>query len=416
MLLRAVPRCLAAGAAWILVLVFAVGARGQIVDHEFSGRFSLEGRWHPQSGAYPGQRSHASGFVAAPKLYLEDAGGRSLSLAPYFRFDGADPRRTHFDLHEAYLLLFGAIGNDDWELRLGVDRVFWGVTESRHLVNIVNQIDLVEHPYKEPKLGQPMVHFTWSGDWGVAEVFGMTYHRPRTFPGRHGRLRLPFVVDNEQVSYESDAGRWHPDLAARYSRSIGPLDIGASLFDGTSRDPFPVPGADSSGAPSVVPHYEQIRQFGLDAQLTAGSWLLKLEAIGRSGARNLLGMEEDYAATVFGGEYTFYSVFGTAIDVTLLGEWNHDGRGRNATNIFQKDLFLGARFGFNDVQSTELIASVLGDADHGTRVMTVELNRRITDQWSLRFESIALLGVGKADFTRSTRRDSFVELNLIYNF
>jgi len=74
-------------------------------------------------------------------------------------------------------------------LRLGVDRVFWGVVESRSLVDIVNQTDLVEHPDEKTKLGQPMAHVTWSGDWGALEVFGLTGHRPRTFPGRHGRLR-----------------------------------------------------------------------------------------------------------------------------------------------------------------------------------------------------------------------------------
>ena len=92
---------------------------------------------------------------------------------------------------EAYLLFFGEIRSQEWELRLGVDRVFWGVTESRRLVNVVNQIDLVEHPYKEPTLGQPMVHITLSGDWGAVELFGMTWHRPRTFPGRSGPFAVP---------------------------------------------------------------------------------------------------------------------------------------------------------------------------------------------------------------------------------
>ncbi len=62
-----------------------------------------------------------------------------------------------------------------------------------------------------------------------------------------------------------------------------------------------MPGADRSGAPVLVQHYDQIRQFGLDVQLTVGSWLFKLEAIQRAGARNLLGMEKDYGASVFGG-------------------------------------------------------------------------------------------------------------------
>ena len=402
--------------AGLLIPVSAGGLRAEIVRHETSGRVSFESRWHPQSAAYAGQRSHASGLVVEPEFYLEDQGGRSFHLAPFYRHDAGDPSRTHFDLREAYLLLFGDVANSEWELRLGVDRVFWGVTESRHLVNIVNQIDLVEHPYKEPKLGQPMAHLTFSGDWGTAEVFGLTYHRGRTFPGRFGRLRFPFVVDNDRVTYESDARQWHLDVAGRYSRSFGPLDLGLSVFDGTSRDPFLTLDPDRAGAPALVPYYEQIRQFGLDAQLTAGSWLFKLEAIRRTGARNLLGVEADYSASTFGGEYTFYSVSGSAVDLTLLSEWNYDARRQYATNIFQNDFFLGARIAFNDVQSTEILTSILRDADSSGQVLTLELNRRISDQWSLRLEAIALRGIQEADLTYLTRRDSFVELNLIYNF
>ena len=404
------------GTAWLLVSVCLVGVRAEIVRHEFSGRLSAESRWHPQSAAYAGQRSHASGLVIEPTLYLEDHGGRSLNLVPFFRYDAADPDRTHADLREAYFLMYGQIGNDEWELRLGVDRVFWGVTESRHLVNIVNQIDLVEHPYKEPKLGQPMAHLTWSGDWGTAEVFGLTYHRGRTFPGRFGRLRFPFRVDHDRVSYESGAKQWHLDIAGRYSRSFGPLDLGMSVFDGTSRDPYLMLDLERAEEPALVPYYEQIRQFGLDAQLTAGSWLFKLEAIRRTGARNLIGMEQDYAASSFGGEYTFYAVSGSAVDLTLLSEWNYDARRQYATNIFQNDFFLAARIAFNDVQSTELLTSILRDADSAGQVLTLELNRRISDQWSLRLEAIALRGIQEADLTYVTRRDSFVELNLIYSF
>ena len=179
------PLRAAFGAVWLLALVFAVGARAVTeIDCELSGHVNVESRWFPEAGAHLGQRSHASGFVAASKLYLEDAAGRSLTLAPFFRYDNADPR-------EAYLLLFGEIGDGEWELRVGVDQVFWGVTESQHLVDIVNQVDFVEHPAGEAKLGQPKVHFTWSSDWGVMEILGLPYHRARTFPGRAGRRSQP---------------------------------------------------------------------------------------------------------------------------------------------------------------------------------------------------------------------------------
>ena len=106
------------------------------------GRLSAESRLFPAAPAFSGQRSAANGFVAEPTLYVDNGAGWSFTLVPFFRYDHADPQRTHFDLREAYLLLFG----DGWEVRLGVEQVFWGVAESQRLVDIVNQVDLVEHP------------------------------------------------------------------------------------------------------------------------------------------------------------------------------------------------------------------------------------------------------------------------------
>ena len=417
------------GAVWITASIVTVEAQAGADEDEapltieLSGRLNAESRMFPAAGAFSGQGSLASGFVAEPTLYLESAGGRSFTLSPFLRYDHSDPHRTHFDLREAYLLLFGDAGDGGWEMRLGVGQVFWGVTESQRLVDVVNQVDFVEHPNGEAKLGQPMVHVTWFGNWGTIEVLGMSYHRARTFPGRRGRLRLPVVVDHERVEYESSAGEWHLDFASRYSHSLGPLDLGASVFDGTSREPFLFlrPGGGTGGAPALVQYYGQIRQFGLDAQLTVGSWLFKTEAIRRAGARNLLGREQDYVAAVFGGEYTFYSVAGAGADLSLLGEWNYDGRGPNATpsrspNTLENDIFFATRLAFNDVQSTELTASVLADASRATRALAFEFARRLSNEWSLRAEAVALLSVDEADLHYEMRHDSFIDMSLTFNF
>ena len=312
--------------------------------------------------------------------------------------------------------MFGQRDSGEWELRLGVDRVFWGVAESRHLVDIVNQTDLIEHPDEEEKLGQPMAHLTWSADWGVVEVFGMPYHRARTFPGPGGRLRYLLTVDKDNPLYESRAKQWHFDVAARYSHSFGPLDIGASLFDGTSREPFLQPELNSRGVPVLRPYYEQIRQLGLDAQLTLGAWLLKLETIQRSGASNLRGVKQNYGAMVSGFEYTFYTVGGSDHDISLLGEWNYDGRAGNATNFFDNDVFVATRWAPNDVQGTELLAGIMFDATRSSQVVSLEFNRRITDRWSLSVESIAFPRVDESDILHQTRRDSFFSFSFVYNF
>ena len=403
-----------------LFLAWLPGLQAEIVYRDFSGYVDLEGRWFPEASALAGQGSSVFSFSAASTLFLEDAAGRSLTFTPFLRYDRDDPRRTHFDLREGYALFHGDVGDDLWELRVGVGRVFWGVTESQRLVDVLNQVDLVEHPAGDEKLGQPMAHLTRAGDWGTLELFALSYHRPRTFPGQAGRLRIEPVIDDDTILYESSAEQWHVDVAARYSHSFGRVDLGLSAFDGTNREPWLEWRADSAGL-RLLQRYGQIRQFGLDAQLTAGGWLFKLEALQRSGDRNLLGVGESYAAAVAGGEYAFFSVFGSSIDVTLIAEWNYDARNERATPrrqpiAMQDDLFLAARLGFNDVQGTALTLSLLGDRDHSTRVVAAQFERRLSDQWSLQAEAFELLEIDPLDIIYPMRRDSFAQINVRYFF
>ena len=414
---RALVRFGGALAALALALPPGAGARAQTVD--FSGTLSLQSRWYPESPAFAGQREHASGVVAEPTLYSESAGGVSFTLTPFARYDSADSQRTHADLREAFLLAYGDWGANFWELRLGVDRVFWGVAELHNLVDIVNQFDLIEHPREEAKLGQPMAHVTLSGDWGVAELLALPYHRQRTFAGPSGRLRAGRLILDDALYEDADEER-HLDVAARYSNSVGLMDFGLSAFAGTNREPFFVPVVDPGQIPDdsapLIPYYEQIRQFGLDAQLTVGSWLYKLEAIHRSGASNLLGREEDYRAVILGGERTLYGVFGSVADLALFAEWHDDSRGRWATSAWANDVFVGAFFALNDVASTEIAAGLLGDVSRNYRALSVELRRRLSNNWSMRLELIANVTVDPRDITYDGRQDSFVEFNFSYNY
>ena len=419
----------AAGLALSLFAAFSAAAQAADIEVELSGRFSIESRLYPDSAQHSGQRSHASGFTAKPELYAEDEEGRSITVSPFFRYDSADPRRTHADLREAFLLLYGEAGDGEWELRLGVDRVAWGVAEVRNIVDIVNQTDLVEHPDEKTKLGQPMAHGTWSADWGVLELFLLPWHRERTYPGRAGRLRSEFVVDNDRATYDSAAEERHMDWAVRYSGSFGLVDLGLSYFDGQSREPVlrPVPFDPLQGRfpTALAPHYEKIRQFGLDAQLTTGPWLLKLEAIRRLGASNrprledlkLRYEEDDFGAWILGGEHTLYSVFDTEAEITLLAEWHWDGRGaERATNAFENDLFLAVRLALNDVEGTEFTLSVAEDLDHAGRVFGIEAKTRLSDNWSFELEGTAFHGVGwPDDALYDVRRDTYIGLNLVYN-
>ena len=392
-----------------LLIAAAGGARAEPPD--LSGDVKFQARWYPESPAFPEQRSHAGGLVAEPSLYWETAETASVTVTPMFRFDSADPRRTQADLREAYILMYGDWDENSWEFRLGFDQVFWGVAELNNLVDIINQIDQLGHPRDRPKLGQPMAHLTISGDWGVAESFLMPYHRARTFPARTGRHRSGAVIGQDAL-YESDAEEYHPDLAFRYSNAVGLLDVGLTAFAGTSREPSFVvsPRLDSpptSDAP-LVPYYEQIRQFGIDAQLTTDPWLYKMEAVHRSGARNLLGREQNYAALNVGLERTFGALFGSVADLTLLAEWHYDARGSRATALWANDLFVMGVLALNDVSGTEIVAGVQRDLRYDSRVMNLELKRRLSARWTMRLEAIVNLSTDRHDLAYDGRRDSFL--------
>ena len=396
------------GAAWVSPSTF-----------DFSGEVSLQGRWYPQSPAFEGQSSSNEGLVAWATLYGTVAQNTSFVLTPLYRFDNADSQRTHGDIRDAYLLSYGEWDQTSWEVRLGLGRVFWGVAELHNLVDIVNQLDLVEHPRSRPKLGQPMVHLTISGDWGIVESFLLPYHRKRTFPGPHGRLRSRFPI-LDSATYESNSEERNIDFALRYSNSVGLLDVGLSAFVGTSREPSFVADTQtctlSMGEPSLLPYYEQIKQFGIDAQLTTELLLYKLEAIQRRGLRNLVGREESYRALVLGVEHTVYNLFESSASLTLLGEWLYDERGRRATSVWANDLFVAGFLSFNDVPGTELVVGLLGDLTHNYRALNLEFKRRLSDTWIVRLESIVNLNSDPSDLTYDGRRDSFLGIDLTMSF
>ena len=406
-----------AGIVASLIVASATGIGADTLD--FSGEAGFEARWFPQSPLFEGQRSSTAGLVIEPSLYGEIAERTSLTVSFLYRYDSADSHRTHGDLREAFLMRYGDWGDASWEIRVGVGRVFWGVAELNNIVDIVNQLDLVEHPRNRPKLGQPMVHLTLAGTWGTLESFLLPYHRTRTFPGTAGRLRSRFLIDDDAL-YENSSDSRHVDFAVRYSNSVGLIDFGLSVFDGTSREPSFVVSSEADASPftqgRLTPYYEQIFQFGLDAQFTTERVLYKLEMVEVGGARNIFSEEESYRAFILGAEHSVYSVFGSAASLTLLGEWHYDDRGSRATSVWANDLFLAGFLSLNDVPGTEFVAGLLGDVDHQYRALNLEFKRRLSSNWSLRIESIVILDSDPMDLTYDGRRDSFLGMGLYANF
>lgn len=371
---------------------------------ELTGFAEGEFRYFPQRSIDSRQGENVTASIALePEFYRTwETHQLELTLTPFLRLDSNDSIRTHFDVRELSLQKL----SDQWELRLGVDKVFWGVTESQHLVDTINQTDLVENIDTEDKLGQPMLNLTWLGNFGDVNLFYLPYFRERTFPGIDGRLRSQPYVDTDRAIYESDLEEWHPDFAARWSHVLGDFDIGLHYFYGTSRDPLFLPTIGHNGDPALLPVYNLIHQGGLDAQWTRGGWLLKAEALIRS------GIGQHFQAFVSGFEYTFYDFADLGIDLGTLGEYHYDSRGDRAFNPFNHDLFAGTRITLNDENDTAILGGVFWDHENDTTSMRFEFERRIGERYTLEIEAQRFLKTASRDLLSSFRKDSFIELSI----
>ncbi len=392
-------------AAFLIGLGLFLSTRA--VAAEISGYVAVEGRLFAEDVSFTGQEKNNSSIAAELELFHEWKNGSSFTFAPFARADSADPERTHLDIRELNYLYLG----DSWELRLGVSKVFWGTTEFAHLVDIVNQTDLVENVDGEEKLGQPMLHLSLPRDWGVLDLFVLPYFRERTFPGPDGRLRSSPVVDTDAAVYENPDEENHIDLAFRYSHTLGNWDLGISHFTGTGREPTLLPGTDGNGNPVLIPTYEQISQTGLDLQLVAGEWLLKLETIYRTGQA-----ADDFFASDAGFEYTIPGAFGSQADISILTEYLYDSRGDSATTSYQNDLALAGRFAFNDLNSTEAFIGLILDTETSARFVTVEASRRFGSSVKATLDAYGFIGIPSGDPARSMMNDDFLRLEVAYYF
>lgn len=371
-------------------------------EWEAAGFAGVDGQVFFHDGRFPEQDSNfnVSLMLQPESHWRSDDRRQRMSIVGFVRADYMDSERTHVDLREAY---WGNEG-EEWDVVFGINRVFWGVTESRHLVDVINQTDLVEDIDQEDKLGQPMINFNLQRDSGRFEFYILPWFRERTFPGPAGRFRGPLPVDTDNPIYESSDGQSHVDYALRYSHYVGDLDFGTYVFEGTSREPRFTLSPDGD---SVLPVYDQMTQVGADLQYTRDAWLWKFEGIGRDTDSS------SFLAAVGGFEYTFYGVRNSGADIGVLGELLYDGRDANAPpTAFDNDIFVGTRLALNDASDTSVLVGVVIDTDTQETFFNTEAERRYGDRVSAELRLRTFTSSNPNDALYAFERDDYVQLRL----
>lgn len=370
---------------------------------DFSGNISAEGRYFTSEGVFPKQQKSGGMSLSFQPEYKNrwDDDHKTFTFTPFFRWDGKDKERTHADIRQLdYVTTKG-----DWEFQVGISKVYWGVAESQHLVDVINQTDGVEGIDGEDKLGQPMLRVSRFTENGSLDLLILPYFRERTFSGSKGRFRSGLVVDTDSATYESGDKEKHLDYALRWSETIDDFDVGFHYFDGTSRDPIFKPIIKNGEAVGLQPHYPLMSQVGLDLQYTGESTIWKLEVINRDVNK------DHYTAAVGGFEHTLPS-FESGAELGLLTEYHRDSRGEGSQAAFQNDLFLGARYALNDDVDSQFLVGAFLDLDDQSKSFRVEASRRLGKGFKVNFEGQAFTDIDKSSPLKIFEKDDYIQVEL----
>ena len=389
------------GSQVVLVILFVFINSAVFAKAERYGEVSFENRFFLEEGLFGQDKNHCS-FTLSPEFYFESEDQKtSFTFKPKIRRDSTDDERNLFDIQDLSLVRV----KDSYETRIGIRRDFWGVTETVHRVDIINQTDQVESFDGEDKLGQPMINLSVEREWGILDLYALLGFRERTFAGEKGRLRLPFTINTDSALYESGAENLRTDFAIRWSQSYRNVELALSHFSGTSREPEFKTGLNDN-INFRIPSYEIIDQTGLEVLYIVGELAFKLEAISRS------GQGDRFSAATTGFEYTQVGVMGSRLDLGWLMEFNHDDRYEDSP------LALGTRLTFNDLFDSQILSGVIWNEETGETNVFVEASRRVSNCCRLSFESVYFNGGNNSNSVQKIfeylKQDDFARFEFIY--
>ncbi|MFT5259986.1 MAG: hypothetical protein ACI9J2_001796 [Saprospiraceae bacterium] len=365
---------------------------------EISSEFAVEGQFfsNKEGGI---ARDSRLGLSLQPRItHRFKHSDSQFTLEPFLRWDSEDSNRSHADIRELNVLT----AKGDWELLVGVGKEFWGVAESNHLVDVINQTDALEGIDGEDKLGQPMIRLSHIFEQSTLTAFVLPGFREREFLGPNSRFYLGLSVDKNATQFQSSNGDDHVDYALRLNGYLGQLDYGLSWFDGTSRQPT----IRSNGAGGFAAYYPQMQQVSVEAQYTSETWLWKLEALNNS------QINASYNAAVAGFEYSFYGLKEGLLDVGALLEIHIDSRDDASQVNLQNDLFLGTRLAFNDAESSELLVGGFLDLDDDSTSFRIEGARRIWNDAKLSIEAQVFGDIATDNIAYGFKDNDYLKLEL----
>lgn len=295
--------------------------------------------------------------------------------------------------------LYGKYDFDNDQIMFGKNIRFWGALEVRNITDNFNISELRADPFETDKLGSwnaAYTHYTDSGelsliikldeqDREMSSYPYIYYFFPDTVSG------LPLHYDNQ---LQTEKSRNRPSIYLKSSGSTDTeyaLDYAVILENGYDSQRYYTQTL-STGGTSIKTNENAylVNKLLTYNTLVLGSTLFKAEAVYADVINN--SVISDYYHLGLGLEHTLNQFYKEA-DLGLIAEYYkyetlEDGKRNDLQlfELFQNDLFLGARYSLNDGNDASIVGGAILDLDYNEQVYYLEYEGRLAEMFKLNLD------------------------------
>ncbi len=313
----------------------------------------------------------------------------------YGRLDQQDMRRTILVIEE----LWAEWDLGPFELRVGADILNWSATEAFHPADIINARNIDSDAENYEKIGEPMVQLSTRIGRGTLKGIFMPFYSQPILPSSRSRLNfLPPGIDATELETlrldyrgELTDSRFGPQGALRFTQTIGDADLDLHVIHHMDRSQPEVLFDLNSG--TIHPVFRAVTQVGGTYQHVVDAFVFKLEAgyrwfVEPEGGTTIYGplQERNHLQVAVGAEYGVLS--DSDVEHTFILEaqsvFGVDEDIRKSLQLFQRDALLGYRISLGDVDSTEVLVSMIVDLEDPEHVfLNANFKQRFLESWSV---------------------------------
>jgi len=306
-----------------------------------------------------------------------------------------DEQRSSVILEEAWAGWKG----EHVEMLLGARLINWSATEAFHPADIINSRNLDSNIENAEKIGEPMASVRLRFGQGGLSAFFMPLRQAPRLPGPRSRLSLSQGQVVGQALWADRTGHlgtglWASQWAVRVDQTFGGLDVALHFVDHQDRGQPAVVFDASNG--EVHPVYRRVQRVGGTLAYVVGEWLVKAEidhrwfdALSPPDSYQVVSPGAgNHTAAAVGVEWGWGYASGAEGTVLAEGQWaiapEVPDDERVALGPFQRDVLVGYRHTWNDVDGTEFLLGVIMDTERSDEaIVNLTFSRRLNDQWGV---------------------------------